>query len=86
MNTQITKFTRWICRQLTIDEFSSMVALMLEISSGSKSGYEFKPEPQTANYRKFAVDTVQPFLASEPHAAPQSTLKLKTKSFFSFPV
>ena len=77
MNTQITKFTRWICRQLTTDEFSSMVALMLEISSGSKSGYEFKPEPQTANYRKFAVDTVQPFPAPEPHAAPQPTLNWK---------
>ena len=46
MNTQITKFTCWIWRQLTADEFSSMVALMLEISSGSKSGYGFKEDPQ----------------------------------------
>ena len=70
MNTQITKFTCWICRQLTADEFSSMVALMLEISSGSKSGYGFKEEPQTANDRKFAVDTVQTVWASEPQPQP----------------
>ena len=75
MNTQITKFTRWICRQLTFDEFSSMVALMLEISSGSKSGYDFKLEPQTANYRKFTVDADQPVLAPEPQ--PQPTLNWK---------
>ena len=66
LKNSLHKIARWICRQLTADEFSSIVLLLLEILSGAKSGFDFKPEPQTENYRKFRVDTDPPLSAPPP--------------------
>ena len=48
-----------------------MVPLFLEILSGIKSGFEFKPEPRTENYRKFRVDLAPPLSAPQPPPHPQ---------------
>jgi hypothetical protein len=62
MKTQITKFARWICGKVTSEEFASLLSLFLEISSGARPGFNFKPDPSTTNYRKFKVDTTNPLL------------------------
>ena len=62
MKTQITKFARWICGKVTSEEFDSLLSLFQEISSGARPGFNFKPDPSTANYRKFKVDTTNPLL------------------------
>ncbi len=56
--------------------------MFLEILSGSKTGFEFKPEPKTENYRKFRVDSTPPL--STPPPPPSIPLqadwrKLKTE-------
>ncbi len=56
-----------------------MVSLFLEILSGTKSGYDFKSEPNTENYRKFKVDTTPPLLPqARPHSPIADWKKLKT--------
>lgn len=74
MKTQITKLTRWICSRLTYNEGCSMVNLLLEIISGNKKGYDFKPEQQSEHYRKFTVDTEQPLQVPADQETPPPTL------------
>ena len=62
MKTNITKFARWICGKVTLEEFSSLLTLFLDIISNPKPGFPFKPDPVTANYRNFKVDTDEPLL------------------------
>lgn len=59
----LQKLAKWLCRQVTADEFASFVPLFLEIFSGSKPGFEFKPEPKTENDRKFRIDVPPPLSA-----------------------
>lgn len=47
-----------------------MMVLLLEVLAGSHPNFEFKPEPQTANYRKFSVDTTPPLLETPPPVSP----------------
>jgi len=70
LKNSLEKLAKWLCRQLTADEFASIVPLFLEILSGSKTGFEFKPEPKTENYRKFRVDATPPL--SAPPVSPQA--------------
>lgn len=72
LKNSLQKLAKWLCRQLTADEFASIVPLFLEILSGSKTGFEFKPEPKTENYRKFRVDVIPPRPAPRPPISPQA--------------
>ncbi len=66
LKNSLQKLAKWLCRQLTFGEFASIVPLFLEILSGSKTGFEFKTEPETENYRKFRVDVTPPLPAPPP--------------------
>ena len=76
MKNSLDKLAKWLCRQLTCDEFASIVPLFLEILSGTRSGFEFKPEPKTENYRKFLVDLPPP-LSAPPSRAQVDWRELK---------
>lgn len=71
LKNSLYKIARWVCRQLTSDEFSSIVPLFLEILSGTQTGFDFKPERQTENYRKFRVDTEPPRRNPPAQSAPK---------------
>ncbi len=60
MKQSLNKFAHWICRQLTSDDFSSLMVILMEVLSGSASNFEFKPESKTENYRRFRVDELPP--------------------------
>lgn len=76
LKNSLDKLAKWLCRQLTCDEFASIVPLFLEILSGTRSGFEFKPEPRTENYRKFLVDLLPP-LSAPPSLAQVDWRELK---------
>lgn len=82
LKNSLQKLAKWLCRQLTSDEFASIVPLFQEILFGSRTGFEFKPEPKTTNYRKFHVDTTPPLSTPPPPFSifPQADWrKLKTE-------
>lgn len=60
MKNNIIKLVKWFCRQLTLNELSSLVPILLEVLSGQRSDIELKPEPKPPHYRKFRVDVVPP--------------------------
>lgn len=76
MKKSLDKLAKWLCRQLTFDEFASIVPIFLEVLSGTRPGFEFKPESKTENYRKFRIDVTPP-LSAAPSLAKADWRELK---------
>ncbi len=77
MKNNIYKLAQWFCRQLTSDDFFSIVNLFLEILSGKETSYTFKEKPHSENYRKFHVDQEKPLKAQPELTVSPITLDWK---------
>ncbi|MFA6567262.1 MAG: DDE-type integrase/transposase/recombinase [Victivallales bacterium] len=61
----IHRIVKWFCRQLTLNELSCALAIILDVVSGKRQDIETKPDPKPPHYRRYQVDAVEA-LASAP--------------------
>jgi transposase-like protein len=66
VKTDLLKLVRWFCRHLTFNDLASVVPILQEVLSGSRSDLDLKPpEDRPPHYRQFRVDPTLP-LAQPP--------------------
>ena len=81
MKRNILKLVKWFCRKLTYNELASVIIILHEVLSGSRSDIELRPEEKPPHYRNFRVDMVRPLTeAPEPKKSSQSLNWKKLKA------
>ena len=61
MKNDLLKLIKWFCRQLNFNDLASVVPVLQEVLSGSRSDIELKPdEERQPHYRQFRVDHTPP--------------------------
>ena len=61
MKNDLLKLIQWFCRKLTYNDLASVVPVLQEVLSGSRSDVELKPaEDRPPHYRQFRVDPALP--------------------------
>lgn len=61
MQNGLTNLIRWFCSKLTLDDLASVVVVLQEILSGSRTNIALKPtEVGPPHYRDFRTDMTQP--------------------------
>ena len=60
MRKSLISFAKWICRQLTENDFASLMVILLEVLSGKHSDFKFRQPKPTPNYRDFRQDDEEP--------------------------